>query len=176
MKSDQTKWNSRYQSNPGPATPSALITQQCDAVAFGRALDIACGNGRNSLALAQRGFDVDAVDISDVAICDVNRLHKNISACCRDLDIWAIPESRYNLIVNINFLNRRLFPLIYKGLKPGGRLIFQAFVGEPGERYCLEKGELRQAFDALDIIFYRETAINSPGRFSAKASLVADRP
>lgn len=176
MKSDQAKWNNRYKSNPGPATPSALLKQHCDAVVSGRALDIACGNGRNSLALAQRGFDVDAVDISDVAIGDVKRLHKNISACCRDLDSWVIPESRYHLIVNINFLSRRLFPQIYNGLKPGGRLIFQAFVGKPGERYCLEKGELRRAFAALDIILYREIDIDPPGRFSATATLVAGKP
>ena len=33
----------------------------------GAALDVACGNGRNSFFLAAMGFEVDAADISDVA-------------------------------------------------------------------------------------------------------------
>ena len=34
----------------------------------GKALDIGCGNGRNSFYLAQRGFEVDGVDFSKTSI------------------------------------------------------------------------------------------------------------
>ena len=43
------------------------------SVAPGRALDIAAGRGRNSLFLAELGFEVDAVDVSDVAVETVAR-------------------------------------------------------------------------------------------------------
>ena len=45
----------------------------------GRALDVACGDGRNALYLAQLGYMVDAIDVSDVAI-DALRAHDRGSA------------------------------------------------------------------------------------------------
>ena len=68
VKHDQKKWNSRYLKNIGSPTPSDFLSKYLSFPPKGRALDIACGNGRNSIFLAQHGFKVDAVDISNVAL------------------------------------------------------------------------------------------------------------
>lgn len=52
----------------------------------GKALDIAAGLGRNSLFLAEKGFEVDAVELSDVAVEKLKNLHKNINVIQEDLD------------------------------------------------------------------------------------------
>jgi SAM-dependent methyltransferase len=73
-KPDQEKWNSRYLGNIGNLNPSDILSKYFSFSPKGRALDIACGNGRNSIFLVQKGFKVDAVDISNVAL---NQLREN---------------------------------------------------------------------------------------------------
>ena len=71
---DRQRWDARYRDGAYEqrAWPSAYLQQCVPLIAptqLGvRALDIACGRGRNSLYLAQQGFAVDAVDVSSVAI------------------------------------------------------------------------------------------------------------
>ena len=176
MKSDRVKWNQRYREDMGNPVPSRLVARYYADAPPGNALDIACGNGRNSIFLAEKGFQVDAVDISDVAIARLKAQHPHINALCRDLDQWHIPSRRYGLIINIRFLERRLFSRIETGLTHGGLLIFQSFVGAPGASYCLEKGELRDIFPSLRILHYEEKPTGASGRFKATASLVAQKP
>lgn len=173
MKSDQIKWNKRYKNNMGNLSPSWLVEKYSSFARVGTALDIACGNGRNSLFLAEKGFRVDALDISDVAIRNVKQMHPDIHAKCRDLDHFDIPPGRYDLIANIKYLNRYLLPTIPTGLKPGGILIFQSFTGDAQDSYCLADNELRQMFSGLKTLFYEEKDIDPPGRFAGTACLVA---
>ena len=71
---DRQRWDARYRDGAYEQRvwPSAYLQQCVPLIAptqLGvRALDIACGRGRNSLYLAQQGFAVDAVDVSSVAI------------------------------------------------------------------------------------------------------------
>ena len=52
----------------GRNAPSALIVAWADRLPKGRALDLACGSGRNALYLAERRFEVDAMDIAEPAL------------------------------------------------------------------------------------------------------------
>ena len=71
---DRQKWNQKYQGQGlirmGEEPSSWLKDHQelLQQQPKGPALDLACGNGRNSFFLIKQGFSVDAVDISDVAI------------------------------------------------------------------------------------------------------------
>lgn len=176
MKSDQKKWNLRYQEDMGSSNPSELVQQYYTLAHPGRALDLACGNGRNSLFLAQKQFRVDAVDISDVAIQQLKKKHPDINALCRDLDTWKIPGNHYDVILNIRFLDRRLINYIKKGLKPGGLLIFQSFTGQKDTAYCLAENELCRLFSGFKIVFYEEKPTDTSARFEKTASLVAQKP
>lgn len=162
-------------------TPSQIVKHYYLHATPGKALDIATGMGRNARFLAQHKFDVDAVDISDVAINQFQGCPNNLHAKCVDLDTYEIPKERYNLIINIRFLNRRFYPQIIAGLLPGGVLIFETYLqGDKGSEegpsckdYMLKPNELLGAFSELRILFYREALVGSGGR--PIASIVAVR-
>jgi SAM-dependent methyltransferase len=170
---DRDKWNTRYLKRPGGMDPSPMLKKHWGLASCGSALDIACGNGRNSIFLAEKGFVVDAVDISTVATNQLAGRHQNINVICADLDTWIIPRNRYELIANVRFLDRRLFPLIRKGLRTGGVLIFESFIDQEKENYCLKQNELLRAFQSLRIIFYEEKKADFSAKFDQIASLVA---
>lgn len=170
---DQTKWNLRYLKKLGGYKPSSILLKYYKLASVGKALDIACGNGRNSIFLAEKGFTVDAVDISTVTTDQLAGNHPIINAICTDLDTWNIPPNRYDLIVNIRFLDRRLFPMIQDGLKPGGVLIFESFMDGMKDEYCLKPNELIQAFHLFRIVYYEEKKIDPSEKFDQIASLVA---
>ncbi len=73
---DRTRWDARYREGAYSQRPwpSGFLQQNINAVASanqqsaGRALDLACGAGRNSVFLAQQGFATQGVDISAAAI------------------------------------------------------------------------------------------------------------
>ena len=170
MQSDQTKWNLRYQENPFPNQPLDLLKQYITRIQPQKnlkALDIACGMGRNSRFMRDYGFYVESVDISNFAIHSLQNEH-NIHAFCEDLDTFKIPPHHYDLICNSYFLERRLFPFIREGLKKGGILVFETFARSEIESYnafvqdsnhLLHKNEHLHAFLNLEILFYEETLI-----------------
>jgi SAM-dependent methyltransferase len=170
---DKEKWDSRYLESPDIKPPSQLLKDFIQHAPPGRALDIACGSGGNSLFMEKMGFTVDAVDISTVALQRLASHAGNIRPICQDLDDWTIPENSYELIANIRFLDRRLFPMIEKGLKPGGVLIFESFTGGKDNRFCLTANELIRVFASLHVIYYEEKKIKDSHRFEKTASLVA---
>ncbi len=165
METDRHKWNTRYREQEFPGEPSPVVTRFAHLANKGRALDIACGMGRNALFLAKQGFRVDAVDISDVALQQLQKYTPQIRCIQADLDSYSIPPATYDLIININFLQRRLFPEIIAGLRPGGILIFETFVNSEYEAainnpvnpdYLLKENELLHAFLSLKIVYYEE--------------------
>jgi len=109
--------------------------------------------------------------------------HPDIHPICADLDTFDIPGNRYDLIVNVKFLNRRLFPFIQEGLRKGGILIFETFVEseECGENesicrdYLLGKNELLTAFLSLRVLYCHEFKAAEQNKPSRIASLVAVR-
>ncbi len=171
-KPNQDKWNSRYLRNIGSLNPSDILSKYLSFSPKGRALDIACGNGRNSIFLVQKGFKVDAVDISNVALYQLRENDTRINIIHGDLDTWQIPQNRYQLIINIRFLDRRLFPMIKKGLKPGGVLIFESFI-DKNKDYCLETNELLHAFNSFQIVYYEEKESDPSDKFDQSVYMVA---
>lgn len=67
---DADAWDERYSQNDlvWGAPPNAVVVEQLTALPHGRALDLACGEGRNALWLATRGWHVTGIDYSSVAI------------------------------------------------------------------------------------------------------------
>lgn len=176
MRKDQEKWDARYREHLGDPDPSSILKRYWGLAGRGKALDIACGNGRNSLFLAENGFDVDAVDISTVATDYLAGRNPTINVIHTDLDLWKIPENRYALIVNIRFLDRRLFPMMLQGLRPGGVLIVETFLAEKQNDYCLRPNELLDAFRSFRTVFYEEKKSNHSMKFDQIAALVAIKP
>jgi SAM-dependent methyltransferase len=171
--------------------PSEWLTEHdplLRALAPGRALDVACGSGRNALHLARLGFEVDAVDISAVAIEHLRTAAAEydlpIVPKVMDLEDDPLPVAAYEVVVNFNYLQRDLFDSLARALRPGGLLVFetvaQAHIDELGREfnpdYVLARNELLRAFPDLFVLHYREGVVRRGSGERGVASLVAERP
>jgi SAM-dependent methyltransferase len=187
------KWNRRYEEpgfSPFPDTPAEWLVENRALLGDGGlALDVACGDGRNSRYLAaELGFSVVAVDVSDVAVEALTEAARErglaVEARVVDLEAEPLPRGEYDVIVNLNFLQRDLFPALAAGLRPGGLLVFETFseadVGELGKRFdprfVLAPNELLHAFPGLRVRHYREGVAVRRGEPCGVAGLVAERP
>ena len=180
MLDDKKRWNTKHKTKDLPSDVSKIV-EKYHALSNGKkALDIACGQGRNTKFLASFGYSVDAVDYSDYALCSIED-NKHINKIEADLDNYKITPNAYDLIVNINFLERRLFAQIKDGLKSGGLVIFETLVlsfcedCKPSNlNYLLRTNELLHSFIGLEVIYYEEKfEINHLGEKVKKASIVA---
>jgi SAM-dependent methyltransferase len=79
---DAGVWDERYRDSDlvWGAAPNVFVAAECTDLAAGRALDLACGEGRNALWLAAHGWRVTAVDFSAVALEKGHRLESAIGA------------------------------------------------------------------------------------------------
>lgn len=183
MLEDKQRWNDRYLDNPMPQTVSPIVEKYIQHVEIGQAIDVACGTGRNTHYLADLGFSVDAVDFSDYALERVKD-SLQINKIDTDLDKYNITPNKYDLIVNMNYLNRRLVSQMKDALKSGGVIMFETFIVAHGDfnlptknaDYLLRTNELLHSFIGLDIIYYEERLdTNLRGERVKVASLVAKK-
>ena len=79
---DSTAWNQRYDGSElvWSAAPNVWVEQLTQNLPTGTALDIAAGEGRNSLWLASRGWQVTAADFSACRCNGLAHSPKNSSA------------------------------------------------------------------------------------------------
>ena len=190
MISDQDRWDNRFRGRKFALGKKAnpFLRRHIGRLPKGKALDIATGEGRNAVFLAQHGFDVDAVDISEMGLRKARRLAKRmnvkINLILADLDSHQIGKERYDLIADFYFLKRRLIPKIKKGLKRGGKVIFETYIlehrnlktkGPKDPKYFLKPNELLTFFKGFRILFYREGIFREGGRKKAIASVIAEK-
>lgn len=176
------RWNEKYAAGDFPKNPSPIVKEFYRRAPMGHALDIAAGSGRNTLFLADQGFKVAALDISDRALAGLDK-HPNVMPVCVDFDTFDIPMNRYDLILNIRFLHRRLFPQIIEALADGGVLIFETYLMAPDAAppeahrrdFMLRPNELLHSFLPLRILYYREMLSADSEEDRSLASLVAVR-
>ncbi len=190
MKGDQERWDKRFGKREFALgkKPNPFLKKHIHLLPKGRALDIATGEGRNAVFLAQNGFEVDAVDISEKGLKKARKLAEEkgvkINTFLIDLNQYYIAKERYDLITNFYFLKRRLTPRIKKGLRKGGKVIFETYllehrklgVGGPKQaKYFLRPNELLRFFKDFRILFYREGIFREGGKRKAIASLIAEK-
>jgi len=132
----------------------------------GISLDLACGLGGNAFFLNQAGMDVDAWDISPIAIKHINQnklASSNINALAVNINDITFPMNHYDVVAVSHFLDRQLITNIIATLKPQGLLFYQTFTREKAQqdgptnpRFLLQKGELLSLFSQLTPIIYHE--------------------
>ncbi len=186
--SERMEWDRRYQKGEyRPRTlPSPFLEQWLERLPSGRALDVACGTGRNALRLAEAGYLVDAVDISQAAIekarIDGERRGVTVAWQVVDLDDARLEAAAYDVITVIRYVNRKLWSRLIEALSPNGWLLIEhhlqttADVGGPSSpEFRLAPQELLQAFHGLRIVHYEEVLETAQGeeRGFALARLVA---
>ena len=166
----QTKWDKIYSHNQQPVHPSQVLYEHAYCLPKqGKALDLACGLGGNALFLAEHDLQVDAFDISPVALANLQTQaqKKSLSVTTRQCNITSncLPPEQYDVIVISRFLDRSLCNAIMAALKPEGLLFYQTFTrskldqqGPSNPDYLLDANELLTLFSSLSLVFYQEYA------------------
>ena len=167
LMTERASWDERYSSGQySSAEPHKLLREIVTKLKPGRALDLACGTGRNSIFLAENGWEVTAVDNSVVGVEIARNRAKekdlNVNFVVADLEKseFDIEPGVYDLICDFYFLQRDLFGEMKKGLRSGGVIISTIHIyGEDEEprRFDLQEGELRELFTDMEILHYHET-------------------
>jgi len=181
-------WDERYRSGERAkdweAAPNPLLAETCSKMPPGRALDLACGAGRNSIWLAERGWNVTAVDGAPSAI-EILRSYaakRGVVVDARVADLekggFEIGDCRWDLIAMCFYLQTSLFEPAKRGLRPGGLVLAIVHIAEPGEEvtgHRLRPGELKQYFDDCEILHYYEGKSNDAAHKRPVAEIVAKR-
>lgn len=151
--------------------PNSFLEEHAEVIpAGGRVLAIADGEGRNSVWLAERGYTVDALDGSAIAVAKARRLAavRGVTVDHRHEDLTRMewPRERYDAVVAIfiQFLpggsRRALWAHVHRTLRPGGHLLLIGYTqkqlvyrtGGPGDPDRLyEPGRLRGELDAFSL-------------------------
>jgi SAM-dependent methyltransferase len=191
MNAHRARWEDRHRKELESSSlePSTLLLDHAELLRdapAGQALDLACGNGRNSFFVASLGYEVTAFDVSEPAVAFVNQrageLGVKVSAREADLAQEDLGEARFATILNFLFLDRNLVPRMIWALSPGGLLFFETLtIDEQGllghdvcRDYLLEPNEPLRLFAPLRILHYREGVVGSEsGRQRAVAQLIA---
>ena len=177
---DRDKWNRRYAAGSyHNNNPVAFLADWVARMPVGRALDVACGAGRNAVLLAQAGYQVDAIDISSEGLAlarqHAEALGLRINWIEQDLDRPYRFDTDYDLIVMMWYVNPGLLSRLCNSLAPGGYLLCEEHlvtdedvIGPTGPDYRVAPGELRKAVSGLEVLLYEEAI-----RTTAEKELIA---
>ncbi len=178
--------------NPHIAPPSGLLIDHLNLlVDLDRSLpvlDLACGRGRNGLLLAKHGVSVVFADRS-ASVLEVVGTH--LSDADLSGRIWQVDLEKpgteplakvsFGAIMGFCYLHRPLFPALKRAVMPGGLVIYETFTVDQGRLgrpnnpdYLLQPGELRETFQAWEIIHSFEGLRPNPERYVAQ--IVTRRP
>lgn len=150
---DAARWDARH-AVAGPAVPmppDAVRDREHLLPVGGRALDVACGRGGVAVWLAERGFDVDAVDVSPVGLAAGAALAPGVTWIAHDLTGGLPVAGPYDLVVCQRYRDPALYPALAAALAPGGVLVITVLseVGDSGGAFRAAPGELVAAFADL---------------------------
>ncbi len=180
-------WDEKYsRGHHTTREPSHLLRRALKRLKPGHALDIACGVGRHTLFLAQRAWEVIAIDSSRVAIEILQKraLDSGLVIDARVADLergeFEIKPERFDLICDFYYLQRDLFPQIRAGVKTGGTIVAAIHIidEDPASRlanpaFSLEPGELRAEFHDWEIEYYHEGQPHDRDHHRRTAEIIA---
>jgi 2-polyprenyl-3-methyl-5-hydroxy-6-metoxy-1,4-benzoquinol methylase len=185
---DKAKWDKKYTEMEGlleRRPPSELVSAHAAEAPGTKALDLACGGGRHSLYLAERGFTVDAVDISTVALAALREKAdlEHINLVEADLDTFVPEGEAYDMIVKTNFLDRDLIGRAKAALKPGGIMVVETYMADEGNEkpdsnpdFLLQKEELKSLFgEGFTVLEYKEFWNEPHEKYRMKKQAIAVR-
>jgi 2-polyprenyl-3-methyl-5-hydroxy-6-metoxy-1,4-benzoquinol methylase len=161
------------------------LTSHLNRLPHGDALDLATGLGGSAIELARRGWNVAAIDISEVGVRiaaeSAKRSGVRIDWIIANLAEFQLPCERFDVVTVFNYLDRRRLPgEIVRSLRLGGILLFETYtlsqLQVPSNHirnpdYLLRPGELLLMFPGLRVRAYRDITHGD----RAIASLLAEK-
>ena len=167
---DKERWNKTFV-NPKPVfntEPNKFLAEAIKGRTPGKALDIGMGQGRNSIYLAQQGWDVTGLDISDegarIARERAAKLGLKLDVALQSAYEYDYGREKWDLIAGI-FMQTvipRVADKIQQALKPGAIFVAEGFHEdstrgqEAAQRFGYKTNDLLRRFDGLRIIHYED--------------------
>lgn len=186
-----TGWDARHLEATAPS-PDDADPRVLDAIAdlpAGKALDLACGTGRHSLALAARGWSVTAVDFSRAGLVALQRAagDLDVTTTLADARVWEPDGEAYDLVLMTFAHVPGLLERAATWLRPGGRLVLVGHavrnltggVGGPSDARLLhDPAALTAAAERAGMVVERceEVLRETPDGTAIDVVLVASRP
>lgn len=169
-------WDERYSSKNYAYGTEAndFLKEMIDKLPQGKVLCLAEGEGRNSVWLAQFGYEVTAVDASKVGLSKAKQLaqEKNVSITTvhADLADFEIGKNKWNVIVSIfchlpSELRKQVHQRCIDGLRTGGVMLIEAYTpqqlefktgGPPTADMMMTSVRLKEELKGLDFIYIKE--------------------
>lgn len=138
----------------------------------GTVLDLACGQGRHSLLLAEHGYQVEAVDRDSEALAGISALAPQVVTREADLEggPWPYHGRTFDGIVVANYLFRPLLPMLFNALGENAVLIYETFMlgnerfGKPSNpAFLLRQGELLEVVRRrLTVVAFEQGEVEAP--------------
>ena len=144
--------------------PSTVLVEAIEGLKPGRALDVAMGQGRNALFLAQRGWTVTGFDISNeglnVARANAKKADVSLTTQRSTIEDFDYGEAQWDLIALIYVPNSAhegpAMTKLARALKPGGLLVIESFASERQSAQRrpvdIDAALLRASLTAFDIL------------------------
>lgn len=181
---DIAGWEERYRSGATGKedAPTILLVETVEKLAAGAAIDLACGAGRNALYLAERGWDVTAIDGSVRAVellrerSAARRLQVHTEVADLTAPNFTLEPDTFDLVLIAYYLQRDLFVKAKAAVRPGGVVAAIAHTPEPGESWSEKRaapGELRKFFRDWEILWEYEGPSRDPAHRRPVAEVVA---
>ncbi len=167
----------------------ALVAAAAHLPVRGRALDVACGSGRNATWLACRGLATWGIDLLPDALVRARGVASHaphagpiafaVADATRPL---PFRDGTFDVVCGFRYLDRALFPRLARLLRPGGVLVWETFLeaqaqfGRPRRpEHLLAEGELERLCRAAGLATLRVEEVVAPGG-PALAAIVARAP
>lgn len=168
-------WSSTYNSMIQVSmVPTEFLTDVVDGVKPGKALDVACGQGRNAIFLASRGWDVTGFDIDNEALdsaqAKAKRMGVNINTVQKSKNTFKYGSNQWDLIALIYAdvicggciaYDRAFIRQLRESLKPGGIVVYEFFHRDALKNppWGCDDNDMKDAFlkvGGFEIIKYEE--------------------
>lgn len=189
MSDSEHKWDIRWREKATRSTwqPDPWLLKVRPRFQQGTALDIACGMGRNAIYLAEEGFKVSAVDVSQVGLDLLNQeaQRRGLEIETQQVDLEkrepVLPVGPFDLLLNLFYLHRPLLPQELAKVRPGGIAVVRTFSRAGAEKFgavrpeiSLAEGELLEIFSGWEVLLHEE-GLEPSTKGGSLAGIVARR-
>jgi 2-polyprenyl-3-methyl-5-hydroxy-6-metoxy-1,4-benzoquinol methylase len=146
--------------------PNAFLVRMVQNLKPGKALDFGIGQGRNSVYLAQHGWDVTGFDVAEEGVAaaraNAQRAGVRVNTVIANANSFDWGENRWDLVVSTYEDEMSFVDRIVKSLRPGGLIVIEDYLFDPAQRKASKPAtsvgpnDLLEKYRNLRILHYED--------------------